>query len=229
MRVLMFLSAAPAVPAAQLRAGLAGRRARLAERFGPQAQIVLGVRLADDPMARVGGARQVESADAIIQITYPETWPAADIIARLCGLGAEMRDLFAADRSILVLGASLTLVAERGPVLFAFVSRRRAGMTLEQMRRWWLERHAPLAIEVFGKAVPHGYEQLHVEPELSRAASEAAGFAYVPYDMADSNEIPDIERFVQVVADPEKQKPLYEDEKNFLDHSSWRGVFTEKI
>jgi hypothetical protein len=97
------------------------------------------------------------------------------------------------------------------------------------MREWWLYHHAPLAMSLTVARAPHGYDQLHVDPETSRKAADAAGFPYVPYDMADSLYISDLGKFVSGTADPEIAKKLYEDEVGFLDHTSWRGAFTDTV
>jgi hypothetical protein len=64
---------------------------------------------------------------------------------------------------------------------------------------------------------------------MSRIAAEAAGFPYVPYDMADSLYISDLPAFVRGTSDPEIRRRLYADEVGFLDHTSWRGAFTDLV
>lgn len=97
------------------------------------------------------------------------------------------------------------------------------------MRYWWLYHHGPLGISLTVARAPHGYDQLHVDLGMSRKAASTAGFPYVPYDMADSLYISDLDEFVRGTADPEIARRLYEDEVGFLDHTSWRGAFADLV
>ncbi|MET0986316.1 MAG: EthD domain-containing protein [Steroidobacteraceae bacterium] len=215
----------------QLRSALAQQRASLQQRFGPHARVLLGTRRADDPFSAIGASqtRQIESLDALLQVTWPITVTMDAIMRPLRGLGSELSAMVDVAKSSLVLGRALVLVEMQGDVFCGFVGRRRPDLTVEQMRRHWLDIHAPLAIRLTGTVGMHGYVQVHVDRASSEAASTVAGLPFVPYDMGDSLEIPDLERFLQAFADPEIGRQLYEDEKNFLDHSSWRGAFTDKI
>ena len=47
--------------------------------------------------------------------------------------------------------------------------------------------------------------------------------------MGDSLYIEDLDEFVRGTSDPEVQRQLYDDEIGHLDHSSWRGAFTDRI
>ena len=48
-------------------------------------------------------------------------------------------------------------------------------------------------------------------------------------EQGDSLYIEDLDEFVRGTSDPEVQRQLYEDEIGHLDHSSWRGAFTDRI
>jgi hypothetical protein len=227
-RLLALLSRA-SDDARELPKRLAMRRSRLATRFGKEAEILLGVRRADDPFSRIGGDRKIESADAILQVSWPEVSTALRRSDTLDGLSQELSDDFDIAQSALAVGTAYLMVERKGEVFCAFLGRRDPKVTLREMREWWLYHHAPLAMSLTVARAPHGYDQLHVDPETSRKAADAAGFPYVPYDMADSLYISDLGKFVSGTADPEIAKKLYEDEVGFLDHTSWRGAFTDTV
>ena len=227
MRLFAMLAARPGVALEQLKAALQQRRAALQQRFGDEAQLDIGVRRLHDPFAAIGGERKVETADAILQLSYHERALIGDILPRLGGLAAELADSIDITRSSLSIGLSLQIVDLKADIFFGFVGRRRPDLIPAQMSVWWLEKHAPLSLKLVGPM--HGYAQMHFDIEASRTVAEAAGFPHVPYDMGDSIEIPDLEKFVRVLSDPELSRIFYEDEQQFLDTTSWRIAFTDKI
>jgi EthD domain len=226
---LLVLLATRELSSKKLAERLAQRRPALEKRFGADASVLIGVARADDPFSKIGGSRKIESADAILQASWAGDWPVADLIKRVRGLGEELSDVADINRSALAVGRAYLMDQTDGPIFCAFLGRRDPRVTLEEMRNWWLYRHGPLAMSLTVAHVRHGYDQLHVEPETSERACEAAGFPYVPYDMADSLYIPDLPKFIEGTSDPEISRRLYEDEVGFLDHTSWRGVFTDVV
>jgi hypothetical protein len=208
---------------------LGRRHAALLQRFGRDAEVLFGVRRADDPFTQVAGDRRIETADAILQVSLPAGRSMPDLIERLRGLGDELEDLINVDRSALAVGCAYLMVERKGSVFCGFLGRKDPRVTLEQMRDWWLNHHAPLGISLTVARAPHGYDQLHVDPGASAEAARAAGFPYVRYDMGDSLYIADLPEFVRGTSDPDIQRQLYEDELGFLDHSSWRGAFTDVV
>ena len=228
-RIMAFFAALPGVSRETLATGLAQLRESFEKRFGADAELLMGVRRQDNPFASIGADRSIDPADAILEASFPESWPGDDIVRRLGGISDELSELVDIAKSSISVGPSLIIVEGEGDVFCGFVGRRRPDLTTEEMSRWWLERHAPLSLETTGHLVQHGYAQLHVDRALSIRAAASAGFPDVEYDMGDSLNIPDLDTFVRVLSDPEIQRVLYEDETHFLDHSSWRGVFTDKI
>jgi EthD domain len=208
---------------------LARRRPALATRFGPEAQLLLGVRRADDPFSMVGGDRKIDSADAILQASWPGDSPMPALLNTLDGLADDLRDVVDIDGSALAVGTAYLMVEREGEVFCAFLGRRDPRVTLQEMRDWWLYHHGPLGISLTVARAPHGYDQLHVDPGMSQKAAGTAAFPYVPYDMADSLYISDLDEFVRGTADPEIARRLYEDEVGFLDHTSWRGAFADLV
>lgn len=227
--LMCYLEAAKGLSTAELRDGLRGRRGSLERRFGDEAKLDIGVRLDEDPMESVAMGRQIETADAILQIVYPADILFEEVIDRLTGFGGDFEGLVDLQRSCLVLGRGYLLLDQAAETLYGFVGRRRPDISLEAMRQHWLCKHAPLATGIMNSVLRLGYIQVHVEPEISSTAAAAAGFSDTPYDMADSINVTDMDLFLDSLAKPEIQSPMYEDEKHFLDQTSWRGAFTRRI
>lgn len=229
LRVFAFFSAKPSVSREDLLSGLNVLRPALAKRFGAQARIDLGVRREIDPFGAIAGDRKIESADAILQLSYPERHLLGDLLNALRGFADELNGLIDVGRSSLSVGVGLQIVDCPGDVFLGFVGRRRPDLIQAQMSLWWLNRHAPLALKMTGHLIHHGYAQLHLDRDASSQAAAAAGFPHVPYDMGDAIDIPDLDLFMQVQMRPEVQAALFEDEQQFLDHNSWRVVVCDRI
>ncbi len=213
----------------ELARELAQRRSALANRFGRESRVLLGVRRADDPFSKVGGDRKIDSADAVLQVSWPGDSPISALLETIDGLAGDLRDVVDIDRSALAAGTAYLMVEREGEVFCAFLGRRDPRVTLQEMRDWWLYHHGPLGISLTVARAPHGYDQLHVDLGMSRTAADTASFPYVPYDMADSLYISDLDEFVRGTSDPEIARRLYEDEVGFLDHASWRGAFADLV
>jgi len=227
-RVLCCLAARPGISRARLGQALAGKADILQMRFGQNARLLLGAAWQDDPFADVGGDRHIESADAFLQVSFPADTSDNTLVQAFRGLAAELGDLVDLAACSLSAGVAVTLLTAQGDTFLAFVGRRRADMTNAQMSDYWLNHHARLALRLMGPPICHyGYDQLHVDAEISTRLSEAAGFSFVHYDMGDSIVIPDREQFLGVMAEPDIGRRLYEDECRFLDTTSWRGAFSD--
>ena len=227
-RIMLSLSIAAGISREQLKQGLTHHRTALEQRFGKDAEMMISIQQENDPFTMITGARKIESAAAIMQISYPDNWPEADIANRLKGLANSLAEVIDTSTSALVFGRAYLLLEVQGNAFCGFIGRRDPGKTVDEMRNWWLHHHAPYAQSLTGYA-NHGYDQLHVDREASQRLCAASGFPYTPYDMADCLDLPNQAEFLSATADPEIARKLYEDEVGFLDHSSWRGAFTDKI
>lgn len=227
-RLMWMLSAASGVSRDALKQGLLRHRPALQQRFGTEAELMISIQQANDPFTLIGGSRRIETAEAIMQVSYPDGWPEAGLAKSLDGLSAALADVVDVGKSAMVFGRAYLLLESPGTAFCGFVGRRDPGRTVDEMRHWWLHHHAPLAQSLTGYSA-HGYDQLHVDRDASQRLCAAAGFPFVPYDMADCIDIPDQAAFLSATSDPEIGRQLYEDEVGFLDHSSWRGAFTDKL
>jgi EthD domain len=229
-RLICCLSARLGIALPELKSRLAGKKAILKKRFGTDAEIMISVRREDDPFSDIGGDRRIEILDAFLQVSYPETFLLQDLIRAVDGMGGDLGDVIDVEKSSLSVGTAIVILPFAGDVFLGFLGRRRPDMTAREMSDYWLNIHAPLALKLMGPPhSDHGYDQLHVDQHLSRKASQRAGFPYVEYDMGDSINVPDLGRFLAAMADPDIAQQLYEDEKRFLDTTSWRGAFTDKV
>ena len=227
-RVMWMLSAAPGISRDALKDGLIRHRPALQQRFGKDAELMISIQQLNDPFTMITGARTIAPAAATMQLSYPDGWPEADLAQRLKGLAAALSDVVDPSTSDQVHGRAYLVLESPGNAFCGFIGRRDPGKTVQEMRDWWLYHHAPLAQSLTGYS-NHGYDQLHVDRDSSKRLCEASGFAYRPFDMADCIDIPNQAEFLSATADPEIGRKLYEDEVGFLDHSSWRGAFTDRI
>jgi len=225
--IIFCLSAKPGLARNALGRALGERLAMLRRRFEPDMKVLLGVAWENDPFQEVAGDRNIESVDAFLQLRLNREIPDTALAQSLKNFASELADVVDIAHSSLSAATTVTLSASEGDVFLAFVGRRRADISREQMSEHWLNHHAPLALSLMGPPVCHyGYDQLHVDAKQSASLSQAAGFPFVDYDMGDAILIPDLERFLSVMSDPDIARRLYEDELRFLDTKSWRGAFS---
>jgi EthD domain len=229
-RLICCLSSQSGLDMPLFRQALAGVQPALQTRFGSDAEVMLSTRRADDPFADIGGERKIETLDGFLQVSYPESSSYDDILEALAGLGSDLAEAVDLRKSSLSLGKAIVLLDHEGSVFLGFLGRRRRDLSQQEMSDYWLNIHAPLAIKLMGPPHSfHGYDQLHVDVELSKLASQTAGFPFVEYHMGDSIPIPDLPRFLEAMAEPAVAQQLAEDEKQFLDITSWRGAFTDML
>lgn len=225
---MFLLDRAPGISREQMASRLLGLQPALMKRFGTDARIIIGIQRPDDPLQQIGGERRVEPIDALVQITIPGK-SYAPLIFAMPGIRADLESAANPDRIAVAVGYAYVMVARPGSVLLGFLGRRNPAVTLDQMRDWWLTHHGPLAMKLTQERAPHGYDQFHVDPQASRSASDMAKLRYVEYDMGDSIYIDNLAAFIAGSSDPDVQSQLIEDERPFLDHTSWRGSFTDVL
>jgi hypothetical protein len=75
-------------------------------------------------------------------------------------------------KSAAVAGTDVVVVEGKGPVHLVYGMRRKADTSHEEFSRFWEQQHTTVAKFTPGLA---GYRQLHADPELSKAAADAAG------------------------------------------------------
>jgi len=223
---LVVLFATPAgLDAAALESGLRRARDGLASRLGADAVVRAAVRVPDDPLAAMMGERDAVSAvEGVLEASLAEGADPERLVSGATGLAGALRDLVEPGSVGVLAGIAYLVWADDGALLLALGGTRDPSISVEDMRTWWLEQHAELIKEVVRPRSP-GYDQLHVDRDLSARASDAAGFPYVAFDLFDSIDVNSVEELTQsTLMEPETAQRLFADERGHVDHSSLRGA-----
>lgn len=117
-------------------------------------------------------------------------------------------------------------------VKLVYCIRKRANMSVEAFRKYWLEVHAPLVREVGETLRATRYVQSHtIEPAINDAITKTRGMA-LPYDGITELWWESSADFQSIFADtPTLQamhKKLLEDESRFIDFSQSCAFLTEE-
>lgn len=196
----------------------------MAERMGRDGtSIRLGIRDPDVPPVWLPQREDLAPVDAVIEVTLKEGDNLDPLINGCRGLGRDLEGIVDPGPSAVLAGIAYLIIPGSAATLIALAGRRDPRISVEEMRRWWLEQHAVLVQRIV-RPISDGYEQLHVDRELSRRAAEVAGFVVHEYDAFDSIFYHTAGEFLKAVTEPEVARQLYEDELGHVDHSSFRGA-----
>jgi hypothetical protein len=166
-------------------------------------------RVERDPFGRrtpYAGALEVRGGDSA---------PAEALVGLAGGLGARFGEAVHADLCTALVGNDhVLLAAERAPVRYQYLMRRREGFSHESYLRRYREIHSR-----FGCATPgiRGYVQLHVDPAATRSAARAAGFAGWEVDSVSELHMDSLERFLAEIARSTIGADATADEEVFVD------------
>ena len=117
---------------------------------------------------------------------------------------------------------------QEGGAFLSLAFRRYPGTTVEQFRQWWYSQHAPLCIPILGEEML-GYDQVHVDPEMSRKAAEALGVPFVDYDAYDNLTYHSQEGFLISCSDEAGMALIAQDEEGRIDNTSRRHALMRTI
>jgi len=233
------LNAASGVALERLGDALCEWRSAYLERCpGPRPIVRLGLRHPDGmkmlERGLPGRPLQIERMDAAIELSLPCFEPRAADFERLVDFGkgmlAGLEPIVDRAACTALAGAALLVVSGAGPTFVAFALKHDPAISLERANRWWSESHAELTVS-HARPFPLGYQQLHVDLDLSRRVCEAAGLALGPYDMFDCIYCPspdDFERGVRGVSDEHLQRAI-DDERGHIAYGSWRGAICRAL
>ncbi|HZP28352.1 MAG TPA: hypothetical protein VFC99_05335 [Acidimicrobiia bacterium] len=224
-RAVVLLAARDDVDRATLEAGVRDLAGICATRVGADAVTRAGVRLADDPLEAMLGARDAPGhVDAVIETSLPPSTAPDRFADALHGFGAELEQVAAPGSIAIMTGAAYLVWPDDGRLVLALAARRDPGISVDELRHWWIGRHAALVQELV-RPRARGYDQLHVDRDLSRALCEVAGVDYTPYDMFDSIDVDSVADLTEsTLMQPDTARRLYEDELGHVDHGSLRGA-----
>lgn len=228
---LVMLSAPPGMLLDAFRAEIARRFDGVRAALGDDVEVRVGTRFAQDPLGVMLGDRAMAPADAIIDLAMPGIGDPLLLASRLEAL-RELAGCIDPAASSLALGTLCYIhrTLPEGREILSFIGRKSSETTVADMRRWWLEEHAQLALRLQnGIPRPWSYAQLHVDRAASEQGAARSGLSYVHYDMGDLIAIADRAQFLDFHSIPEVARALEEDEKGFLDQSSWRGAIVEQL
>lgn len=195
-------------------------RTRLA---GDLTMIRIGIRDPDVPSEWLSRRGDAAPVDAVIEATLQEADDIESLVTGCRGLGHDLEGIADPSASAVLAGVAHLIVPGSAATFIALAGRRDPKISVEDYRRWWLKQHAVLAQQII-HPFAEGYEQLHVDRELSRRAAKAAGFAVEDYDAFDSIFYHSVADFLKGVTDPEVARQLYEDEVGHVDHASMRAA-----
>jgi hypothetical protein len=115
-----------------------------------------------------------------------------------------------------------------GEVFYSLTFMRNSEIDVADFRRWWLGRHGPLASELLRDDLL-GYDQVHVDDQLSRRLCEAAGFDWPGYDAYDNLTWASLASYLKMADKADAMQALYQDELGHIDHSTYKGALLAEI
>jgi hypothetical protein len=230
---LAFMFDAPGHDLAWLEAAMKAAAAAIRDATGGH-PIRLGVAdrdpslIADDAVAEaMAGWRSVEGA---VEVTLPNA-KAGDLPL----LAQQLKPILItfADLATVEITAGPTfhmVPVSRGSAFLSLAFRRYPGTTSEQFQTWWLRQHSTIAIPVLGPELL-AYDQVHVDPDASRAVAAAFGVPHVSYDAYDNLTWADRSGFLTSCSrDPAGMMRVAADEEGRIDNDSRRhGLMREVI
>lgn len=161
-----------------------------------------------------------------LEVRGPRGAPAEPLVALASGLAERFGEAVHADLSTALVGEEhVLLAAERAPVRYQYLMRRREGFTHESYLRRYLDVHAKFGLET---PAIRGYVQLHVDPAASRAAARAAGFGGFGVDSVSELHMDSLERFLAEVARSTVGADAVADEELFVDRPN-SHAFTSQV
>jgi hypothetical protein len=196
--------------------GAAGELRGRVERKGGTVRV--GTRLPDDPLAAIARERELRLLDGAVEVTLPDPSDTSGVTSALDGFAGMVRDTTDTDASIVVAGTCHLVRAGTGPVMLASTGLRREGVSRAEHSEWWLHVHGPMSMRLVPESL--GYQQLHGDPDASRAAATAAGLGGPPMDFAETAYFESVDGLTGPMSDPDIGRELVEDEAGFIDHSS---------
>jgi hypothetical protein len=193
-------------------------------RLGLEGSVRAGVRDPADPLAATMGERgALEPVDAVIELTGGPAAAPSDLVPEVAALVADLASTIDASRSAVIVGHAHRFLSGEGELFVALAGYRDPAISMDELSRWWLEQHGPLALRIV-EPLPRAYEQLHADHEASRAASAAGGLPERGYDMYDTIAVDSMDDLLAATMNPEVAAALFEDELGHVDHARLRGA-----
>jgi hypothetical protein len=223
---LVFVTASPNTSADALERAIVAASDGIAARLADGGTVRAGIRLDNDPLASIARERQLRPIDAVVEVSVPDRTGFVDLASALQGLVPDLGNALDIDASFVVAGPCHLLADQSGPVMLGSTGKRRPGVSHADFSEWWLHHHGPMSIEL----VPSlGYQQTHVDPEASAVVADACGLDTRENDLGETAYFPTVDAFIGPLSDPDIGKMLFDDEAQFVDHSSIVATMARRV
>lgn len=152
-----------------------------------------------------------------LELRAGEGADAAALIALSAGLAQRFGAALDPSASTALVGEEHVLIAaERAPVRYQYLMRRRADFSHEAYLARYREVHAQFGLRTPGIL---GYVQVHVDPAASRRAAEAAGFGACDVDSVSELHLASLGEFLRAVSASPIGAEAVADEERFVDRA----------
>jgi hypothetical protein len=139
----------------------------------------------------------------------------AEVSALVSGIAARFGDRIHADLSTALLGVDKTFIEpRRTPVRYQYLMRRNAKFSHASYLKRYEEIHSQFGLKTPGI---HGYVQLHLDLEGSRALAADAGVGVFEVDSVSELYLESVEAFLAAIGSLENDGGAREDEEVFVD------------
>jgi len=98
-----------------------------------------------------------------------------------------------------------------------FLLTKKEGITDEEFKRYYLEVHAPMGLEMMKRhgVISYTHQYLSASSKADLASALGRSAPHIPYDAVTTITFPSLEAFKAFLADPENLGKLREDSKNY--------------
>jgi hypothetical protein len=191
----------------------------------------IGVAMHDPAVDERKGPHDVANwrhVDGAIEVSIPNGGEST--IPQICkAMRPVLKAIVARESLEVMVGPMHHMVPLReGGAFLSLAFRRYPGTTVDDFREWWYSQHAPLCIPILGEEML-GYDQVHVDPDMTRNAAEALGVPFVDYDAYDNLTYRSQEGFLISCSDEAGMALIAQDEEGRIDNTSRRHALMRTI
>jgi hypothetical protein len=191
----------------------------------------LGVAMHNPEVDEREGAHDVANwrhVDGAVEVSVPNDHAAS--IPGICKAIAPILMPLVAERSIEAMAGPMhnMVPVQSGEAFLSLAFRRYPGTTVDDFQAWWYSQHAPLCIPILGEEML-GYDQVHVDPDMTRRSAEASGVPFVEYDAYDNLTFHSQEGFLKACSDEAGMALIAKDEDGRIDNTSRRHALMRAI
>jgi hypothetical protein len=228
-RINLLLSSASGDPSPELAEALKREARRISDQLPPHLTAGAGIGVSPIELARVfdalhaGGRSDFGSAgfQGLLWVVGPGG-TIDELTEAIDGVGARLGDLITPALSAAVAGTEEIFLPGDGPVAGMYAVRRLPNDTHEHFHDFWRLEHTKLSMHIPG----FKYRQLHAATYASQRAAEVAGLGVSDIDGIIEYYFDSVQYQIDMVNLPNFSE-IYEDEKNFIDHTRTTFSYVE--